>query len=175
MRLASTTDGRAPLHLDRDRRRRPVHRSRGHLDRTLVKGWQDDRVELQADLSRGVVVDELYRFVEAKRFQEPEHEGLIYFLRTEDDRVLVLYDPESASLGAAGEDPLSSSFRPSTELTMVRAPATRFVLDKRFGGSAMKLSAPIELTVRLEEWPEQDEFCAISWGDLETRLGQKLA
>jgi hypothetical protein len=140
-----------------------------------VKGWPDDREELRTDLSGGRVVEESYRFTEAKRFQEPEHGGLVYFLRTENDRVLVLYDPESANLGAAGEDPLSSPFRPSTELTMVRAPATRFVLDKRFNGSAMELSAPIALAVQPEEWPEQDEFCAISWNDLEARLGKKSA
>jgi hypothetical protein len=140
-----------------------------------VKSWPDHRAELRTDLSRGIVVDEFYRLVEVKRFQEPEHGGLIYFLRNEDDRVLVLYDSESASLGAAGEDPLGSPFRPSSELTMVRAPATRFVLDTRFAGSAMTLSAPIELAVQLKEWPDQDEFCAISWDNLETHFGPKSA
>lgn len=136
-----------------------------------VRSWPDHRAALRADLDRLVVSDEVYRFVDVRRFQEPEHGGLIYFLHTDDDQVLVLYDSESASLGAAGDDPLSSSFRPSTELTMVRAPATRFVLDTRFSGSAMTLSAPIELAAPLEEWPEEDEFYSISWGDLEARLG----
>jgi hypothetical protein len=122
------------------------------------------------DLNGGVVVDELYKFVAVKRFQEPEHGGLIYFLRTEDEKVLVLYDAESQSLGAGGEDRLASSLRPRTELVMARAPATRYVLDKRFTGTLMDLAAPIELAVSPKEWPEQDELCEIPWDQLEKRL-----
>lgn len=140
-----------------------------------VRSWPDDRAGLRTDLDGGVVIDESYRFVDVKRFQEPEHGGLMYFFRTEDDRVLVLYDHESSNLGCAGEDPLSSSFRPTAEPTMARAPATSLVLDKRFDGSALELSAPIELAVQPAHWPDQDKLCTISWNDLEGRLGRKAS
>jgi hypothetical protein len=136
-----------------------------------VRSWPDDRRALVADLNGGVVVDEFYRFVGVKRFQEPEHGGLIYFLRADDERVLVLYDAESQSMGAGGEDPVASPFRPRTELTMARAPATKYVLDKRFTGSLMDLGEPIELAVSPKQWPEQDELCEIAWDQLEKRLG----
>lgn len=140
-----------------------------------VASWPDDRGKLSVDLNGGVIFDELYRFVAVKRFQEPEHGGLIYFLRTDDERVLVLYDHESQSLGAQGEDPLASPFRPCTELTMARAPATRYVLNKRFDGSVLDLGTPIELAVSPKEWPEQDELCQIPWDELERRLGAPAA
>jgi hypothetical protein len=96
---------------------------------------------------------------------------LIYFLRADDDRVLVVYDPESQSLGAGGEDPLASAFRPRTELMMARAPATKYVLDKRFTGNLMDLGEPVELAASPKEWPEQDQLCQIPWDHLEKRLG----
>ena len=66
-----------------------------------VGSWRDVRPSLRADLDTGIVVEELYEFTAAKRFQEPEHGGLMYFLKTTDDKVLVLHDHESANLGVA--------------------------------------------------------------------------
>src|SRR5581483_4199250 len=48
-----------------------------------IQSWRDYRPLFHADLESGRVVEEHYRFREAKRFQEPEHGGLIYFLRTD--------------------------------------------------------------------------------------------
>jgi hypothetical protein len=135
-----------------------------------VKTLPDNRSELAADLAKGAVSDETYRVVGAKRFQEPEHGGLIYFLRTEDDRVLALYDHESQDLSVRGEDPQQSSFRPRAELTLTRAPATRFVLDKRFNGQPIETPPPIELSAPPHEWPENEAFCDVPWDDLERRL-----
>lgn len=90
--------------------------------------------KIEADLESGQVVEELYEIAAAKRMQEQEHGGLIYFLHTTDDRVLVVYDAESQQLGVLNEDPLSSEFRPRRSLTMVRAPHTGYVLDKIFSG-----------------------------------------
>lgn len=73
-----------------------------------LKGWSDPRPQLRADLEGGQVAEESYRFTQARHFQEPEHGGLIYFLRTADDEVLALYDHESADLGAAEENPLDA-------------------------------------------------------------------
>lgn len=138
-----------------------------------VRRWPDNRAALVADLERGVVVEELYRFVAVKRFQEPEHGGLIYFLRTDDHKTLVLYDHESQDLGVNGKDPQASSFLPRSELIMVRAPATRLVIDKRFGGNVMEVGAPAELGAPPREWPESEDICDIPWDDLERRLGAR--
>jgi len=138
-----------------------------------VKSWPDHRSELAADLAGGVVVEEPYRLVAAKLFQEPEHGGLMYFLRTEDGDVLVLYDHESGSLGARGENPLASTFRPLSRLILVRAPSTKFVLDSRFSGAPIEVPAPVELAVPPSRWPDDEKFCDIPWEELERRLGAK--
>ena len=138
-----------------------------------VKAWQDMRPEIRADLEGGQVLEESYQFTAAKRFQEPEHGGLFYFLRTTDDKVMVIYDQESQDLGVQGEDPLKSSFQPCTELRIIRAPRTQYVIGKQFSGAALDAGAPRELTLAPESWPESETFCKIRWDDLEGRLSRK--
>ena len=136
-----------------------------------VKGWRDYRPLLRADITSRRVEEEHYVFTEAMRFQEPEHGGLIYFLRTCDDKVFTLFDHESQDLGVQDEDPLKSSFSPKQNLVIARAPGTRFVISKVFSGSPLDTGDPIELTVEPKHWPETEEYCGIAWADLPTRLG----
>lgn len=136
-----------------------------------LKGWSDPRPQLRADLEGGQVAEESYRFTQARRFQEPEHGGLIYFLRTADDEVLALYDHESADLGAGEGNPLDSQFRPCAELLMVRAPTTGLVIERRFSGDVLDAGHPLELAVPPSSWPESEAYCAIPWDQLEGRLG----
>jgi hypothetical protein len=138
-----------------------------------VRRWTDTRPLIRADLAGGQVMDETYSFTAAKRFQEPEHGGLIYFLRTRDDKVFVLYDSESQDLGVQDEDPLKSTFRPCTNLVMVRAPKTGYVISKQFSGESLSLSEPRELTLGPEKWPEQETCCEIPWEKLEARLSKR--
>jgi hypothetical protein len=136
-----------------------------------VRSWKDYRPLLQADIAAGQVTEEHYGFTSAKRFQEPEHGGLIYFLRTTEDKVLTLFDHESQDLGAQGGDPLKSSFVPRSELVMVRAPKTGLVIDKTFAGALLEAGEPVELSVGPKHWPESESCVNIAWSELESRLG----
>jgi hypothetical protein len=138
-----------------------------------VKAWPDARPEILADLEEGQVIEESYQFSAAKRFQEPEHGGLFYFLRTTDDKVMVVYDQESQDLGVQGEDPLSSKFQPCRELLIIRAPRTEYVLSKQFSGEVLDAGDPHELSLAPELWPESETFCKFRWDDLEDRLCKK--
>lgn len=135
-----------------------------------VRRWQSPASALRRDLAGGKVLEEHYRFSAAKRFQEPEHGGLLYCLRTADDRVLVLFDHESQDLGVEGQDPLKSSFSPRAELLLARAPRTRLVLGRHFCGAVLDAGAPLELTARPSRWPDPDECSKYKWDDLEKRL-----
>jgi hypothetical protein len=138
-----------------------------------VQSWRDYRPLFHADLESGRVVEEHYRFTEAKRFQEPEHGGLIYFLHTDDDRVLTFFDYDSQDLGVREADPLQSRFVPRTDLTIVRAPRSALVIEKRFSGEPLPTGAPLLLTVEPGEWPESDMSCDIPWEQLERRLSSR--
>src|SRR5262249_5024295 len=104
--------------------------------------------------------------------QEPEHGGLMYFLRTTDDKVFVLFDYESQGLGAEGKDPLATEFRPCEKLLLVRAQHSEIVLSQNFSGAAVEGGEPIELSVGPSKWPEWDCYCDIKWTELEERFGQ---
>jgi hypothetical protein len=136
-----------------------------------IRSWPDLRPMLRADIEAARVVEERYVFTEAKRFQEPEHGGLIYFLRTTGDAVLTLFDHESQDLGLRAIDPLSSSFLPKSELVVVRAPNSDLVIAKSFHGTELDAGVPIELGAGPEEWPESESLCNIPWAELESRLG----
>jgi hypothetical protein len=135
-----------------------------------VKAWQNARPELRADIDAGTVVEEIYEFTAAKRFQEPEHGGLIYFLRTRDDKVFVQFDYESQDLGARGGNPLSSAFHPRTKLSIIRGPKSGVVISHGFSGDILDAGAPLELSIGPESWPESDTYCDIPWQELESRL-----
>ena len=136
-----------------------------------IRAWRDHRPELRTDVEEARVDEEHYLFKEAKRFQEQEHGGLFYFLRTADDRVFTLFDQESQDLGCQEEDPLKSSFKPMSELVLVRAPQTKFIVSSTFSGLPLESGDPIDLILDPEEWPESESYCAIPWLELESRLG----
>jgi hypothetical protein len=137
-----------------------------------IKDWRDIRPGLRADLESGEVAEEHYEFTAAKRFQEPEHGGLMYFLRTVDNKVFVLFDYESQGLGAEGKDPLTTEFRPCEKFLLVRAPSSEIVLSQNFSGAEVEVGAPIELSVGPSKWPEWDCYCEVKWEQLEKRFGK---
>jgi hypothetical protein len=74
-------------------------------------------------------------------------------------------------LTEVGDNPLSSRFLPRVQFRFARAPASRYVLNSTFSGPPLQLENPLQLTVPPRQWPETEEFCEISWDDLEIRLG----
>lgn len=138
-----------------------------------IKSASARRQRLHADLAAGVVWEEQLTFVAAMCFQEPEHDGLIYFLRTADDRVFAKFDYESQDLGAGGEDAFSSSFRPKSQLRLVRLPTSRHPLSATFHGEILPMDRVLELTVPVEQWPEDEEFTDVPWTELERRFSTR--
>ncbi|MSR06990.1 MAG: hypothetical protein EXR93_08000 [Gemmatimonadetes bacterium] len=140
-----------------------------------LRSWKDPKALIRADLDAGVVEEEALTFTSARRFQEPEHGGLFYFLRAGKGRAFVVFDHESQDLGVAGKDPLGSSFRPCVDLVVARSPASQLVLAKSFLGEPLDAGIPLRLKAPPDEWPAEDEFCDIPWGELEDRLGAGAA
>lgn len=123
-----------------------------------------------SEIEAGKVLEEQFRFVEARRFQEPEHGGLIYCLRTSDDRVFVIYDYASQDLGVQGLDPFTSGFRPRRELAIVRTPISDMVISTEFAGEDFTFSETTELAAPSDQWPESEKFYDVDWADLDSAL-----
>lgn len=126
------------------------------------------RRSMDADLKAGMVEHLQLHFISAKRFQEPEHGGLIHFLLTDDNRVFVQYDHESQDLGVAGGDPLKSNYQARSEISIARAPSSRLILSQHSSGEPLELTLPIPLTAKPARWPESGEFCDTGWEELES-------
>lgn len=135
-----------------------------------VRSVPEHRKALQQDVDGNKVAVERYKVTDVKRFQEPPRGGLIYFLRMDGDRVLVLYDQESKELEMDGKDALASSFKPCRKLHLVRTPNTGYILSQEFSGERVPLIDPIDLTVSPNQWPENESWCQIPWHELERRL-----
>ena len=140
-------------------------------------GWvrqrKDPTDEANADLAGGVVNELRYAFTAARVFQEPEHGGLIYLLRTADDRVFAAFDLDSQDLGARGENPRHSPFRPRATLRLSRAPRTQYVLERAWSGEVLATGEPEELQAHWSRWPGPDEHCDCTWDQVDARFGTK--
>lgn len=136
-----------------------------------IRGVDDPAPALQADLAAGVAEELQFDFTEALRFQEPEHGGVVWFLRTPDDQAYVLYDHESQERGVRGEDPLGSSFVPNTRRVVVRAPRSLAVLSARFEGGALPWPPAAPLKAPPSDWPDHEALSAVPWPDVAGRFG----
>ena len=128
--------------------------------------------DLRQDLRAGVVREQRIRFVEAKRFQEPEHGGLIYAFRTDDDKVFVVYDEESQNLGVNSENPLDSPFQACAELLLTTSPNANYQFERTFSGNPLDAGEPREMSLNPNLWPESDEFCDVAWDKLDTKWSE---
>jgi hypothetical protein len=114
---------------------------------------------LQADLASGTVEDMTIHITDAMRLQEPEHGGLLYFLRTSDERVYVQFD-------YASQGPGKSSYLPRDTLNVVRTRHGAHVLASVFTGDPVQIAHQGRLTAKPAQWPEPDTFCATPWNKL---------
>lgn len=128
---------------------------------------------LREALHVGVAEVETYALTACKRYQEPEHGGLIYLALADDEQVLCLYDRESQDLGVQDQDPLSSSFRVRRDLQIVRVPAMGWPLEVRMTGEELPVDSPRQLNLRPQNWPEADRVLALACDRLDEVMARK--
>jgi hypothetical protein len=61
--------------------------------------------------------------------------------------------------------------KPRTQLRLVRAPASQYVLATTFEGNVLDVGKPVEMYAPPDEWPEDSEFCKVPWDEIEPRFG----
>ena len=137
-----------------------------------VRDWGDIREPLHTDIANQRVNVEEYEFREVIRMQEPEHLGLMYFMREDDEAAFVYFDSESQDLGVQGEDPLSSAFVPRRHLRVTRAPKSGVAIACEFSGDTLQPGDPIEITVPPDQWPEHEEVCKVPWSKLTSTFAE---
>lgn len=128
------------------------------------------RSKLLEDLDVGLVNAAQYSITAVKCFREPEHGGLLYFLRTGNDDVLVLHDQQSLQSGASRKAPQRRDLAVSQNLELVRAPRSQITLARRFSGAALPVPVALTLTLPPDRWPEDESLCPVPWDRLERYL-----
>ncbi len=134
--------------------------------RKMHKPSTKRRPALLADIQSRSVKEETLTITQAIRFREPEHQMLIYMLRTADDRVLVQYDYANTITEEDEADHEPSLYQPATQLTVAMGVTSRHVLSAAFSGTPIELSDPHDLTIHVSDWPKDGEWLDIPWDDL---------
>ncbi len=137
----------------------------GHARVREMRGIAHIRRSLRGDQVRAATYD----IVAVKRYQESEHGGLVYLLRTDDGQVLSVFDSESQLLGVDGKDPLSSSFRPKSRVELVETLDRRCFIQETWSGA--ELSVPDPLPLNQSRWPEHGEIVKVVWEQCDRHFG----
>lgn len=132
---------------------------------------------IQSDLTLKSIKEENYKVLGIKCFKEPEHNGLIYFLKlaasptlqTEsdsliEDKIRVIYDYESQSKSIESQRLLIVK----SSLTILIGVHSDIVLENNFSGTVMTQIDHFDLTIPPERWPSPDSWLSADWQSLET-------
>lgn len=139
--------------------------------RSTVKwmvSWKDQKPEIQEDIQNGKVVEKNFTIVDAKRFEEPEHCGLIYFLKVQGEtESYVIYDSESQDLGVQNKNPFDSTFRVKRQFKTVTAPTSQLIIEKSFSGMEVSVNQTTQIWIHPDKWAQPDSWCDVPWNELE--------
>lgn len=136
-----------------------------------IRGWKDYRPLLRADLDAVEVFEERHEFVAAKWYQEQEHGGIIWCLRTPSDRTYVWYDHDSVGLAEeaaeAGKEAPEYSFRARSQLVIVRGVASETIVSETFSGAELPVESTNDLLIDPRRWPEDRDYFSVPWAKLD--------
>lgn len=136
-----------------------------------MRDWTDYRPLMRADLDAAEVFEERIEFVAAKWYQEQEHGGIIWCLRTPDDRTYIWYDYDSVHLSEeaaeAGKEAVEYSFRALSQLRIVRAVASETIISEAFSGTELPVESTNDLLIDPRRWPEDREYFSVPWAELD--------
>ena len=123
--------------------------------------------QIQAELDHNEVEEEVVTVDAVKCFQEPEHFGLIYLLRLTDGRIWVRYDYDSFGYEEYGES-IQTDFVIPDSFSMVHF---KFVdaIRYEFGQVQMPKPTPKPINLGPEDWPEDETWLDIPWGEIDTQ------
>ena len=131
------------------------------------------REALKKDLAERIVKVSEYPITGVKIFEEPEHGGYIYFVRTFDNKVMALFDSESQDLSIDDKDPSDSSYKIREKLKITRAPNANIIVDEQFYGDIVTTPEIKVFTANTEAWPEHAEFVKCKWEHIDAKYGVK--
>lgn len=119
---------------------------------------------ITADLTTNQILTETYNIIAVKRFKEPQHGGLVYFLKLPEDKVRVIYDYESQN----NDSDSGALLTIKSQLTIATTLHSNIVVTNQFSGSLFTDINDFELTLPPAQWPMSDTWQHVEWETLET-------
>lgn len=135
-----------------------------------IKRWSSIRQLYLDELESGQVTESRYLIADVKTGKYPYSDGVVYFLLLEDSQVFVLYDDKNST-----QSPLTSNFVICREFKLVKSKPNDWVLSVLFSGDTVPVTQSFELPDKTESWPEDEEFCNVSWDEIEKRYKRSAA
>ena len=127
----------------------------------------DMAANYQQDLADNVVDASTHQITDVKLFREPEHGGLMFFLRTDADKTLFLFDVESQDMALeTGDDTPPPMITPKRTLTLTFFPNTHLTYEG-FEGAPLPLPDILDMTADPADWPEDRSWIDTPWDKLE--------
>lgn len=131
------------------------------------------RQAIEKDLAESILKVSEYPVYEVKVFEEPEHGGFIYFVRTFGDKVLALFDSESQDLSIDGKEPKNSTYKIRKKLQIFRAPNSNIIVKEQFDGDFVEIPEMELFTGNTKIWPEHAGFVKCKWTNISVKYGDK--
>jgi hypothetical protein len=128
---------------------------------------------LKKDLEVKVLKVSEYPIYEVKFFEEPEHGGFIYFVRTSGDKVLALFDSESQDLSIDDQDPKDSSYKIRNVLKISKAPNSNIIVGEQFSGEPVQIPELEVFTANTKIWPKHADFVKCKWENISAKYVAK--
>ncbi len=127
------------------------------------------------DFASGEVDELILDVAEAKAFREPEHGGLMYFLKLGDSRVF--YDVSGGDLPDAGwesqVDIIPEMDLPRERLHLLYGTASGRLLGTRFSGAPVQPLSVSMMKGSPEYWPSPGTFRKTAWEDVDAHFAAR--
>lgn len=127
-----------------------------------------ERALLRRDIESGEVDELVLDIAEAKAFREPEHGGLMYFLKLRDGRV---FFDSPGGIADAGWDRqpevIPEADIPRQSLHLLYGPFSGRLIGSRFSGAAIHPVSVSIMKASPDYWPAPGTFRKTAWSEIE--------
>lgn len=141
------------------------------LSRNIISAYRDIPLRLQKlinDFSVSDVTEQILQFEAITSYCEPEHFSRFYCLKILDGRILTFFDYESADMEETGKS-RRTKFAIHRKLAIVTFPHSGAV-NYWFSGEKLRKSRVKTFRAHPKDWPKAEEFCDLSWNELDHNL-----
>jgi hypothetical protein len=121
--------------------------------------------KINLDLKNNIVQEENFNITDILCFEEIEHGGLAYFLKTDENKVLFIMDYTSPCDEERTLEQKQKDFFPAKQFKLVKAPMSEVILSVTFSGERF-VTSDIYSFGDIDQIPEHGTYVNCDWEDI---------